>query len=280
MLKRIVELVVNTALLVWAHAVWGLALLLAWGGYAFAQGADFPTIDPTGWGGSPFAFGAFLTLVTAAIKRAVEGWKLERYGHITSNPWLWRGVVLVLALVGAFGLNIAKYGAELVLFGLVSPWTVLLFALASALVAMGYRDLLKSALGWIGGPVLAEPAQQPVVVGEIQPPADLKAPPPSGFEPLNLTLPDSTAPTRGLMSVASFPGMGGPLVEAGLGALLTWVLTQLHLPPTGENIARLALKLGKVLPDLAFDGDAHLSWRNRADILDVAEELKAMGGLK
>lgn len=101
--------------------------------------------------------------------------------------------------------------------------------------------------------------------------------PPSGFEPLNLTVPGST---QGLMSVASFPGMGGPLVEAGLSALLTWVLTQLHLPPTAENIARLALKLGKVLPDLAFDGDAHLSWRNRAAILDVAEELKAMGGLK
>lgn len=253
------------------NPVTALALLLAWTGVAFAQDTTFPAIDPTGWGGSPFVFGAFLTLVVAAIKRWAEQEALAKYGYITGNRWLWRGVVLVLALAGAFGLNIAKYGAELVLFGLVSPWTVLLFALASALVAMGYRDLLKQALSWIGGPSLPGAPVDPA------PTAPTEPAPPSGFEPLHLTMPSSA---QGLMSVASFPGMGGPLVEAGLSALLTWVLTQLHLPPTGENIARLALKLGKVLPDLAFDGDAHLSWRNRADILDVAEELKAMGGLK
>lgn len=275
MLKRIVELVVNTALLVWAHAVWGLALLLAWGGYAFAQDTTFPTIDPTGWGGSPFAFGAFLTLVTAAIKRAVEGWKLEKYGHITGNPWLWRGVVLVLALVGAFGLNIAKYGAELVLFGLVSPWTVLLFALASALVAMGYRDLLKSALGWIGGPVLAEPAQQPAVIGEIQPPADLKAPPPSGIEPI------PGAPL-GLLNVASFGGAGG-LVAGFLGPqsidmLVEVLLKAAGLQGTPLQMFRVGAKLAVVAPDL-LDGDPHLSSENLARINNAILDLKKAGGL-
>ncbi|AIZ44888.1 hypothetical protein QR90_06860 [Deinococcus radiopugnans] len=246
--------------------------LLAWGGVAAAQSTDvLSAIDPTSWGKSPFYFGGFILLAIAAIKRAAEQEQFKKYGQITGNPWLWRGLAVVLGIGGAFGLSIANFGAELVLFGLVSPWTIVLFGLASSIVAMGGRDLLKQALGWIGGPNLPGAPVDATLTAPTEPA------PPSGFEPLNLTVPGST---QGLMSVASFPGMGGPLVEAGLSALLTWVLTQLHLPPTAENIARLALKLGKVLPDLAFDGDAHLSWRNRAAILDVAEELKAMGGLK
>lgn len=126
--------------------------LLAWGGVAAAQSTDvLSAIDPTSWGKSPFYFGGFILLAIAAIKRAAEQEQFKKYGQITGNPWLWRGLAVVLGIGGAFGLSIANFGAELVLFGLVSPWTIVLFGLASSIVAMGGRDLLKQALGWIGG---------------------------------------------------------------------------------------------------------------------------------
>ncbi len=270
MLKRLTKLVINTALLLYGHAVWMVALLLAWGGAAFAQGEVFPNIDPTGWGGSPFVFGAFLTLVVAAIKRAVEGWKLEKYGQITSNPWLWRGVVVALALAGAFGLNIAKYGAELVLFGLISPWTVMLFAVASALVAMGYRDLLKSALGWIGGPSLPGTPVDPALL-----PASTEPAPPSGVEPIPGT-------GLGLFSVASFGGLGGAVAgllgPQSIDILVEVLLKAAGLQGTPLQMFRVGAKLAVVAPDL-LDGDLHLSSENLARINNAILDLKAAGGL-
>lgn len=244
-----------------------LALLLSWTGVAFAQDTTFPAIDPTGWGASPFVFGAFLTLVMAAIKRWSEQAALAKYGSITGNPWLWRGVVLVLALVGAFGLNIAKYGAELVLFGLVSPWTVLLFALASALVAMGYRDLLKQALSWIGGPNLPGAPVDPTMPSAPTVPA-----PPSGVEPI------PGAPL-GLMSVASFSGLGGALLGTqGIDMLVEILLKAAGLQGTPQQLFRVGAKLAVVAPDL-LDGDVHLSNENLARINNVILDLKKAGGL-
>ncbi|OLV20121.1 hypothetical protein [Deinococcus marmoris] len=273
MLKRIVEQVINILLLLRAYALWVLALALLAGGYAFAQGSDIlPTIDPMSWGTSPFKFGGFILLAIAAIKRASEQQQFKKYGQITGNPWVWRGLALLLGIGGAFGLSIANYGAELVLFGLVSPWTTVLFGVASALVAMGGRDLLKQALGWIGAPNL------PGAPVDMTPPATTDPAPPSGFENL---LPAGFTPDAVPAQALPFFGgaIGSAVVEATLGSLLEGVLNQLHLPATADNIAHLALKLIKVFPDLA-DGDFHLNWRNRADILDATQELLAAGGLK
>ena len=262
MLKNVVKSVAALLALAECSLKWWLALLLLFAGVAFAQDSGFPAIDPSGWGGSPFVFGAFLTLVVAAIKRAVEGWKLEKYGQEFGNPWLWRGVVLLLALTGSFGLNIARYGAELVLFGLVSPWTVVLFALASALVAMGYRDLLKSALGWIGGPTLPDPVQ-PDVIGELVPPESLKTVPPSGLEPI-------ASPGLGLLSL--------PAVPQTIEMLVNMLLQGAGLQGTPLQMFKVGAKLALVAPDL-LDGDLHLSSDNLARINNVILDLKKAGGL-
>lgn len=94
--------------------------------------------------------------------------------QLLSSPWLWRGFALLLGVGMAFGLAGAQYGAALTVYGLVSPWSVLAFGAASALIAMGYRDFLKSVLGWVGQARPTTPAPLPTASeGEIVPPPEL-----------------------------------------------------------------------------------------------------------
>jgi hypothetical protein len=246
-------------------------VLVSWlSGVAIAQElGGLPPLDPTGWGASPFTFGAFLTLVIATIKRGVETSTLAKYGQVVSNPWLWRGVGFTLSIAGAFGLHLSKFGAELLLFGLVSPWSVLLFALASWLVSMGYRDFLKSALGWVGQ---ASAARAPAVTAstDIQPPASVKAAPPvgglpSGIEPIGLP-----SGAQGFL--------GGGVLAFTLDMLLAQVLGEANLEATPTRLARIGARLVQVAPDL-LDGDAHLSVRSRQVILGVVLDLKKEGKL-
>lgn len=276
MLKWIIKLVTDAALLLRAYALWVALLLLLSGGYAFAQDTAFPTIDPTGWGKSPFYFGGFLLLAIAAVKRAAEQEKFRKHGQITGNPWLWRGLAVALGIGGAFGLNIAKYGAELVLFGLVSLWSIVLFGLASAVVAMGGYDLLKKFLSLIGGPALPEPEpRQPVVVGELVPPDGLKFPSPSGIEPI----PDAPL---GLLSMASFGGLSGAVAgllgPQSIDVLVDMLLKAAGLQGTPLQMFRVGAKLAVVAPDL-LDGDVHLSSENLARVNNAILDLKAAGGL-
>ncbi|WP_412027001.1 hypothetical protein [Deinococcus yunweiensis] len=260
-MRKIRDLIVPTVLLVKATLTWWLAAFLTLGlGVALAQDSGvLPPIDPSGWGGSPFVFGAFLTLVIATLKRSVEGHFLAKYGRLISNPWLWRGLALALGIGGAFGLNIARFGAELVLFGWVSPWSVLAFGVASSLVAMGYRDLLKTALGWVGQ---GSPATAPIVVAdEVLPPAGTTAPPPSGIGP-----------------IGAQPLMGLPLNLGSLETLIDLVLTDANVAATPTLLIRLGARLAVVAPDL-LDGDVHLSAENRNRVLAVVMDLKKEGGL-
>lgn len=154
-------------------------------GMASAQDAAPFVFDPTGWGASPFALGAFLTLVIATVKRGVEQSALKKYGQLLSSPWLWRGFALLLGVGMAFGLAGAQYGAALTVYGLVSPWSVLAFGAASALIAMGYRDFLKGALGWVSQARPTTPAPLPAASeGEIVPPPELSGGYGSGDETL------------------------------------------------------------------------------------------------
>ncbi|CAM3837321.1 hypothetical protein [Deinococcus frigens] len=281
MLNKLFGIIGDVALLLRAYALWVLALLLAWGGVAFAQGMDpFPTVDPTGWGKSPYTFGIFLMLAIAAIKRAVDDRiqkqeNLSKLAKVSSNPWVWRGLALVLGVGGAFGLNIARYGAELVLFGLVSPWSIVLFGLASTVVAVGGYDLLKKFLSLIGGPVLLEPAQQPAVISEVQPPTDLKSPPPSGIEPI-------PGPGLGLLNVASFTEVGSAVASLlgpqSIDVLVEMLLKAAGLQGTPLQMFRVGAKLAMVAPDL-LDGNIHLSSENLATLNNVILDLKAAGGL-
>ncbi|WP_019584650.1 hypothetical protein [Deinococcus apachensis] len=127
-----------------------LALFVLFGS-ALAQGdpGSGLTFDPVGWGKSPYAFGAFLLLLIAAIKRAAEQPQYAKYGQVIGNPWLWRFLAVLFGEVGSTGLYLGKFGAQLPLFGLDVPWSVAFFGLASAIVAMGFRDLLKTVIGWI-----------------------------------------------------------------------------------------------------------------------------------
>ncbi|CAM3265301.1 hypothetical protein DESA109040_05805 [Deinococcus saxicola] len=281
MLRKLFRFIVDTALLVRAYALWVLALVLLAGGFAFAQSVDlFPTIDPTGWGRSFYAFGGFLLLAIAAIKRAVDDKVKGQSGpgglaKIAGNPWTWRTLAIVLGVGGAFGLAAAKYGAELLLFGLVSPWSTLAFGLAASVVAMGGYDILKKFFSLIGSPALPDPAQQPAVIGELQPPADLKSPPPSGIEPI-------PGGGLGLFSVPSFSGAGGAVAgllgPQGVDVLVETLLRAAGLQGTPLQMFRVGAKLAVVAPDL-LDGDVHLSSENLARINNAVLDLKAAGGL-
>ncbi|MDV6376019.1 hypothetical protein [Deinococcus arenicola] len=259
MLKRLSDLVINTALLLYAHAVWGLALLLAWGGLAFAQGAgDLIPGIPAEWQ-TPIVVGVgllsgFLVGPLTAIAK--------KLGRTTGPSTVAVSAALSLIVAVAFVLIQAATTREDV------AWTAALWiALLGFIRSNG--AYISSVAALIKG---AEAARATVVVGEVQAPADLKSPPPSGFE--------NRAGTDGQpLNLFGAGAIGSALVQATLGTLLEGVLGQLHLPATADNVARLALKLIKVFPDLA-DGNFHLNWRNRADILEASRELMDAGGLK
>lgn len=152
------------------------ALLLS---VAFAGAPTSPEVglfDPRTLGSSPFALGGAIFLLLASAKRAAE-----RAGH-SFGPWFWYAAALVLGVAGAFGLNLSKYGAELLLFGLVAPWSVLLFGIASGAIGAGFRDAVKTAFEWLKPNT---PPQRPL--------------PPSGLDtPIQHTPSGHLAPTTGL----------------------------------------------------------------------------------
>lgn len=256
-----------------------VAVVFISAGWAAAQVTGLEGFDPKQAGANPFVLGGFVLLVMAQLKRAAE----RRYPDLATRPawassaWFWFGLSEAIGVLSAFVLYALKYGAELALFGLGFPWTVALFGLAAGIVGSGYRDLLKTVLGWLdrGPAALVLPAApaapgEPVMVGEITPPEEVKSPP-SGLEPI----PGMNGQVRGFLG-------GGAVLDSvtdlALGQLVELLLQQANLNPKAENVARVTAHLLKVAPDLV-DGDLRVRWNRRADVLDTIMQLKVEGGL-
>jgi hypothetical protein len=235
---------------------------------ALAQVVDPALLDPRLAGASPFGLGAIVLLIMASVKRANER-RRDRAGQLAPlirSAWIWYVLALVLGVAGAFLLFALKYGAVLALFGLGVPWSVVCFGLASGIVGAGYRDLLKSALGWVGqgGPVGIQSAPEPPIASELLPPDGVIGTPPDGARS------SQTAAPLGVL------GMTGNRLDDLVG----WALQQAGLTAPGPAAyLRVGAKLAMVAPDL-LDGDPHLSAENRDRVLAVVMDLKRLGGLQ
>ncbi|MBB5234491.1 hypothetical protein [Deinococcus budaensis] len=304
----------DTLLMAWGAMIGPLhfllpLLMLATGGRALAQGAGLPTFDPVSWGSNPFELGAVLLFLIAAIKRAVEQSALKDKREV-HNPWLWRGVAVVMGQAGAFGLHYGRFGAELNLYGMLPPLSVAAFGLVAAGVAMGFRDLLKTALGWLAQawatkpsspataqktvPASTQPGQGTIVattVATTAPPSGLEnlgpreapAAPPAASEPLPSGLEDGPPPEafdtapRALLGLPSLGGLTS--LPPAVQATLTGLLAQAFGGSVPAQVAvEYALRLAPLVPDLA-DGSPYLSADNRNRVLDIVLDLKKKAGL-
>lgn len=224
------------------------ALLLLCAGVAFAQ-TDLP--------GVPAEWQALLALAITGL----SGWLVVPLTALSKRLGCTKGPTTVLisaALSLAVTLGIHLWQAYEVRGDL--PWPQALWsALGAFVVSQGLYWMRRLSQGNV------TPQVGPVI-GEVQPPADVKQAPPSGFEPMT-----------GLTGVQGFAGL--PAVATGLlSNLIADVLREAKLLATPEQVMRVALALAPVAPDL-LDGDVHLSAENRNRILRVVMDLKATGTL-
>jgi hypothetical protein len=193
--------------------------------------------------------------LTALLKR-----RFGYQGNVTRLVYL----VLSLLFVIGFGLATGAFGQG------PSGWASAGMALLVALIK-GYGDYTKlvqtSAAGTVAAGVPAEPYAS--ATAEVLPPAGVIQPPPPGARSSGLEPIPSTTP-HGLLG----------LPDVDLPALIADVMTAAGLASQPQAVARVALRLVAVTPDLLLDGSPYTSSQTRNLILSTVMELKRLGSLK
>ncbi|AZI41928.1 hypothetical protein EHF33_03490 [Deinococcus psychrotolerans] len=118
--------------------------------------------------GSPVSLGLLVFGLVATIKRDFE----RRKPPITWNPWLWRGIAAVVGMALSLTIYAVTGKATLGQPGWIGA---ALFSFFAAVVSVAGRDGLKTVLGYFGGGVAIQDAQQ-VNIQQPGPPAEIPLP--------------------------------------------------------------------------------------------------------
>lgn len=196
-------------------------------------------------GPTTVAISAVLSLAVALV---FTGWQAAASN--TALPW---GTAVVMAVLGFLKAN--------------GDYISRVFAVGKALDSAPVPPPQPAAPAYLP-PAVAFDDTALGVGSELQPPAELKGPPPSGLEPL-----------PGARSLLGAGLVGASVAEMGLSALISEVLQSAGLDVTPERLVRVAARLAvQVAPEL-LDGDPHLSAQARNAVLGVVLDMKQGGAL-